>query len=157
MTSEKDNPIRDYIQANHDRYAPEAIRAQLMAAGHDPAAIDDALAAFASGRAASVDRRPARTYIWLVFWILAVGILGLIALLFSVNRNPDKVPDIAIFGAGLLGGYLVLGYLIARWMSRRLVPSSAIGWVGAILIAPIMFFLIAYGACTASVVLFGPV
>jgi len=152
-----DPKIRDYIQANHDRYAPEAIRAQLIAAGHDPAAIDVALAAFASERATPADQRPARAYVWFVFWIVAVGILGLIALLYSVNRNPDKVPDIAIFGAGLFGGYLVLGYLIARWLSRRMVPSRAIGWVGAILLAPIVFFLIAYGACAASVVLFGPV
>ena len=153
-----DSKIRDYVQANHDRYAPEAIRAQLIAAGHDPAAIDVALAAFASERAVtSAGRSPARTYVWFVFWILAVGILGLIGLLFSVNHNPGKVPDIGLFGAGLLGGYLVLGYVIARWMSRRMVPSSAIGWVGAILLAPLVFFVIAYGACVASSVLFGPV
>ena len=153
-----DPKIRDYIQANHDRYAPEAIRAQLIAAGRDPAAIDVALAAFASERAATLaGGRPVRTYLWSVFWIWAVGILALIGLLFGVNRNPDKVAVIGLFGAGLLGGYLVVGYLIARWMSRRIVPSGAIGWVGAILLAPIAFFLIAFGACTASSILFGPV
>jgi len=155
-----DPKIRDYIRANHDRYAPEAIRAQLIAAGHDPAAIDVGLAAFASEGTATAGRRPGRTYVWSAFWLWAVGILALIGLLFSVNRNPDRVAVIALFGAGLLGGYVVVGYLIARLMTRPMVPSTAIGaigWVGVILLAPIVFFLIAFGACTASGVLFGPV
>ena len=34
--------MTDYIRANRDRYSREAIRAQLIAAGHDSAAIDAA-------------------------------------------------------------------------------------------------------------------
>lgn len=153
-----DQQIRDYIHANHDRYTPEAIRAQLIDAGHDPAAVDAEVAAFASERAARpASGTAARAYVWSAFWICAVAVLALIGLIFSLNRNPDKVSVIGLFGAGMLGGYLVLGYFVARWMSRRLAPGSAMGWVGTIILVPLALILVAYGSCTASSVLFGPV
>lgn len=152
-----DPKIRDYIRANHDQYAPAAMRAQLIDAGHDPAAVEAELAAFASDRATTSSGQTLRTYVWSVYWICAVAVLALIGLLFSLNRNPDKVAVIGIFGAGLLGGYLVLGYLVARWMIRHVVPGSALGWAGAILLAPFALFLIAFGACTASSAVFGPI
>ena len=153
-----DPTIRRYLDEHGATYTPQALRKGLLDAGHDPAAVDAALAAFSSERSAtSAGPRPARAYVWSVFWIGAVAILALTGLLFSVNRNPDKVLVISLFGAILLGGYLVVGYFLARWMSRHLVPSSAIGWMGAIVLAPIVFFLIAYGACAASSLLVGPV
>ena len=153
-----DPAIKRYIDEHGATYTPEALRKGLLDAGHDAAVVDAALAAFASERAAGVaGKRPARAYIWSVFWICAVAIVALIGLIFSINRNPDKVVVIALFGAILLGAYLVLGYFIARWMSRRIVPGSAIGWVGTIVLAPIVFFLVAYGACAASSILVGPV
>lgn len=152
-----DQKIRDYINANHDRYTPEAIRAQLIEAGHDPAAIDAELAAFGSEHAAKpMSRFPTRGYVWLVFWICAVAVVALIGLVFSLNRNPDKVTVIGLFGVGLLGGYLVLGYFVARWMSR-LAPRSAMGWLGIVILAPLALIVVAYGSCTASSLLFGPV
>lgn len=153
-----DPAIRRYFDEHGATYTPEALRKGLRDAGHDPAVVDDALAAFASERAATLTgRRPSRAYVWSVFWVCAVGILAFIGLLFSINRNPDKVPAIGLFGAALLVGYVVIGYFIARWMSRRLVPKTALGWVGVIVLAPIVFFVIAYGACAASSVLVGPV
>ena len=152
-----DQQIRDYIHANHDRYTPEAIRAQLIEAGHDQAAVDAELAAFASERAAKpASGTPARALVWSVFWICAVAVLALIGLIFSLNRNPDKVAVIGLFGAGMLGGYVVLGYFVARWMSR-LAPRSALGWVGVVILVPLALIVVAYGTCTASSVLFGPV
>ena len=152
-----DPAIKSYLDEHGATYTPEALRKGLLDAGHEPAAIDAALAAFASERATLAERRPARAYVWSVFWIGALGILALIGLIFSINRNPDKVLVIGLFGAILLGAYLVVGYLIARWMSRHVVPGSAIGWVGTIVLAPIVFFLVAYGACAASSLLVGPV
>jgi len=153
-----DPAIKRYLDAHGATYTPDALRKGLLDGGYDPGAIDAALAAFAAERAAvRADRTPVRGYVWLVFWVGAAAILGLIGLLFSINRNPDKVAVIALFGAILLGIYLVLGYLIGRWMSRRIVPGSAIGWVGAIVLAPIVFFVVAYGACAASSILVGPV
>lgn len=153
------NPgIRRYLDEHGATYTPEALRKGLLDGGYDPDEVDVALAAFVSERATPpAGRRPARGYVWSVFWIGAVCLLALIGLLFSINRNPDKVAVIALFGAILLGVYLVLGYLIARWMSRRIVPGSVIGWVGVVVFAPIAFFLVAYGACAASSILVGPV
>jgi hypothetical protein len=153
------NPaIKRYLEDHGSTYTPEALRKGLLDAGYDPGEVEAALAAFASGRApAAAERRPAHAYVWSVFWIGSVGVLALIGLLFSINRNPDKVLLIGLFAAILLGAYLVLGYLVAKWMSRRMVPTSAIGWVGAIVLAPLVFFLIAYGACAASSILVGPV
>jgi hypothetical protein len=48
MTSGRDNPVRDYIQANTGRYPPEAMRTKLLEADHDP--FGTCVAAFAVGR-----------------------------------------------------------------------------------------------------------
>jgi hypothetical protein len=37
-----DKSVADYIRANRDKYTREAIRDQLLAAGHDQSAIDEA-------------------------------------------------------------------------------------------------------------------
>lgn len=152
------NPgIKGYLDEHGTTYTPEALRKGLLDAGYDPNEVDAALAAFSAERATPAEPRPAHAYVWSVFWIGAVALLGLIGLIFSINRNPDKVVVIALFGAILLGAYLVIGYLIARWMSRHIVPGGAIGWVGTIVLAPIVFFIVAYGACAASSILVGPV
>ncbi len=99
-----DPAIKRYLDEHGATYTPEALRKGLLDAIHDAAAIDAAIAAFAAQRvAASAGRRPARAYVWAVFVIGAVGLLALIGLLFGVNRNPDKVSSIALFGAILLG------------------------------------------------------
>lgn len=153
-----DPAIKRYLDEHGATYTHEALRKGLLESGYEPGAVDAALAAFASERAAaSAGRRPLRAYVWSVFWIGALSVLGLVSVLFGVNRNPDKVLVIGFFGAAMLGGYLVLGYVFAQWMSRRIVPRGAIGWVGAIVLAPIVLFLIVYGACAASSLLVGPV
>jgi hypothetical protein len=67
--------IDDYIRQNHDRYTREAVRDQLLAAGHDPAAIDAAWARVDEGRPAATPLgwRPGwREYLLL----LVVGAIG---------------------------------------------------------------------------------
>ena len=92
-----------------------------------------------------------------VFWIYAIAILLFIGLLMGLNRNPGHVGAIVALGIAWLAGYLALGYFVGRWMSRGVVPSSALGWVGAILVAPFAFVVIGFGTCTGSNALFGPV
>ena len=46
-----DPSIVEYIRANSEKYTKEAIRNQLLAAGHDPADIDAALAEWRDAQA----------------------------------------------------------------------------------------------------------
>lgn len=141
--------IEDYIKANRGTYTDQAIREQLIAAGHDPAAVDARLAASPSTRTKSAGRTRGRIYVWSVFWIGAVVILLLVGVLLSVSYNSTVAMRVSLFGLAWLGGYLVLGYFVVRWVSRRAMPSSAIGWVGIVLLAPIALFVVAYGSCAA--------
>lgn len=137
--------IEDYIKANRGTYTAQAIREQLIAAGHDPAAVDAQVAASPSTSTKSAGRTRGRIYLWSVFWIGAVVILLLVGVLLSVSYNST----VAMLGLAWLAGYLVLGYLVVRWVSQRAMPSSAIGWVGIVLLAPIALFVVAYGSCAA--------
>jgi hypothetical protein len=71
-----DPQIDEYIRQNRDRYGPEAIRQQLTAAGHDPAAIDAAWE-----RVGASSTTPARPAGWRPGWreflvLLVVGAIG---------------------------------------------------------------------------------
>ena len=135
-----DPTIGDYIRANADRYTPEAIRAQLTAAGHDAGEVDAALAAFAAQRSAQqTSGRAFATYVWVVY---GIGI-AIIFLFTGVGMG--------LLGVGWLAAYAALGYLAGRRMSRIATPTSAGGWVGVILLAPIAFLLIGGGICAATI------
>ena len=107
--------IDEYIRQNRDRYTHEAIRQQLTAAGHDPAAIDaawDRLAATAAVTAA-VTARPAG---WRPGWreflvLLVVGALGAAAVWAGYD-----------YGAGVIAPVvyaviLTIGFGIAKLIS----------------------------------------
>lgn len=132
------DPIRDYIAANRDKYTAEAIRAQLLAAGHDPAAVDAELARLAATPPTAEGRSSVATYVWVVFWIGAAAILVFTGM------------GMGILGIGWLLAYGFIGRFAARRLSRMKVPSTAIGWAGVIILAPLAFLLIGGGICAAT-------
>ena len=70
-----DSEIDGYIRQNRSRYTREAIRAQLIAAGHDPTAIDEAWERLGapSGAATSPGWRPGWPVLLLLLVLGAVG------------------------------------------------------------------------------------
>lgn len=159
-----DQRIADYISANRGKYTREAIRQQLAAAGHDPAAIDAAwerLAAAEPASAKPVGWRPG----WREFLVLlAVGAIGaaivwaggdygagtiapiVYAVIVSIGFGIAKLTSILIdrgrvtIAAGLLGvAALVTGYL------GVFNELSAVGVAAAALLGLLAIGLLAFG------------
>jgi len=130
--------IQQYINANRDRYTRESIRAQLVAAGHDPAAVDAELERSALRPAAPLKRGTVAAYVWSTYAAGAGAILVFTALGFG------------LLGLGWLLLYGVIGFFVARRLSRIASPASPLGWVGVVLLAPVAFLLIGGSICAAT-------
>jgi hypothetical protein len=133
--------IQRYINANRDRYTRESIRAQLIAAGHDPTAVDAELERTALPAAAPLKRGTVTAYVWATYLVGAGVILVFTAL------------GLRLLGLGWLLLYGVIGFFVARRLSRISTPDSPLGWVGVILLAPVAFLLIGGGICAATLAL----
>jgi len=113
--------IDDYIRENRERYTREAIREQLIAAGHDPVAVDAGL-----DRAAVHSAVPARPVGWRPrtreFVILVVlGAIGTVILYANYPYGGAAIaPVVYVILASIAFGF-------GKWMSI-LVDSGSIVW-----------------------------
>ena len=140
-----DPTIRDYIEAMTGQYTPQAIRANLITAGHDPAAVDVALAAFASERAA---RSSAGDGLLAEAWILFIigGVTGLAG--FGMAASFGSGGFFPIFAVGYLGtGVAVI--LLLRWAVPRFRIKGI--WAGLLGLALVPIFgALMFGTCAAA-------
>jgi hypothetical protein len=140
-----DPKIREYIDANHDRYTPEAIRANLIAAGHDPAAIDEEFAAIAAEREA---RSGPGDGLLVEAWILFIvgGVTGLAG--FAMASSLGSGGSFPIF----VVAYLVIGLgiiLLLRWAVPRLRITGI--WAGVVGLALVPIFgVLMFETCAAA-------
>ena len=140
-----DDTIVQYILANRERYTREALREQLVAAGHDEAAIDAGFrAADAIARAAGrLDLRPRAAVIAAVGY--GVGWL-LFGLYLSAGSGSSGV-------SGALALYLGLGLLISLAVIsvsgglRRADPTSVVTALAAGLVIPLVILVGLIGFC----------
>lgn len=131
-----DDPIRDYITANRDKYTKEAIREQLLAAGHDIASVDEAWQQIeAVGKPATPSRWRSGITAYVMVWF----VLGLLPLLLVARSRPLVIPAYLVIGA-------VLGYLVTRF--------HVTGWWW-LLAAPLVPWLVA-GTCLAATTIGSP-
>lgn len=142
-----DPNIRAYIESMTGRYTPEAIRANLIAAGHDPAAVDAALAAVASERAASSDDGPGDGLLaeaWILF--IVGGVTGLAG--FGMASSFGSGGFFLLFAAGYLGiGFAII--LLLRWAVPRFGIKGI--WAGLLGLALIPIFGgLMFGTCVAA-------
>ena len=150
------NPeILDYIRANRARYYREAITAQLIAAGHEQGAVDEAWAAVSAEVEAAAGPNP-----WPRFRraFLLTGLVGLAAAFVTWSLSdgryagspylgPDDIRAMAVIVllVFLLVAWLI-GALIVGIARRRVSPSVLFGlaiWVPVVLVG------ISAGACVA--------
>ena len=142
-----DPNIRDYIQSMSGRYIPEAIRANLIAAGHDPAAVDAELAAIAAERATgSGNKNGLVSEAWILF--IVGGVAGLAGVALAASAGSSSGAVFPIFAAGYLGiGYGII--LLLRWV----VPRFRIKGLGAALVGLALipvFWGLMLGTCVAA-------
>jgi hypothetical protein len=138
--------ITDYIRANRDRYSREAIRAQLIAAGHDSPAIeaawDDVTRTTKPDPPAPRGTRRFVTGLALLLYLL--GFLG-VAPLAGVAPYRTTGPLALLVGLVIYGiaGYLALRLI--RWAAAHLDPGF-LGALVSLLALPIAFGAVVVGS-----------
>ena len=151
--SDADN-IGDYVRANRDRYASAAMRAELVARGYPPEAVDAVLAEQAAANEDSpieptVSVRGRGLLIALVACVLGAVLIGA-SFGRSVSDGFQLFTFRTAFEAGLL--YLSPGFLVSAVLilliNRQPVPrSQVVNAVFAGLAAPFIILLVMTGVC----------
>jgi hypothetical protein len=146
--------IDDYIRENNTKYNAQAIREQLIAAGHDPSAVDEAMSRADLGRRiygqhGSESSRPGSGLVGLAWALFAVGgVVGLVGLAMAMSFGSSGGLALPIFGIAYVGIGLGLVTLL-RWA----IPRFGIGGVWASLIGLALFPIfgaLMFGTCVAA-------
>jgi len=136
--------ILQYILENRERYTRNAIRDQLLAAGHDAEAIDTAFRAADAVAQASgtLDLRPRAAAIALVGYIVVWVLFGL------------YLGAVDLFAAlGVLAVYLGVGLLVSLAVIyssgglRRATPERVVAALAASLVIPFVILFGLVGFC----------
>jgi hypothetical protein len=127
-----DERIDDYIRANRAKYTREAIRAQLISAGHDAAAVDSALDR-SGGESAHVPSMTGWRPRWREFLVLlVVGIIGAVAVW------ADQPYGSAVIAPVVYAVIVTVGFGIAKWFSilvdtgGSLIPIIVLGVIAIV-------------------------
>ena len=150
MSTDGMTEIDDYVRTNRGTYTDEAIRDTLVSAGHDPAAVDSALAA--SGAQTTWDPEPAAattpsglvSEAWILF--IVCGFLGFVG--FSMGMSFSGNGSLGIFAIG----YIAIGLAIVM-LVRWAVPRFGIKGIWAVLLGFAMipmFGALMLGTCVAA-------
>ena len=148
-----DPRIADFIAKNQGKYTREAIRQQLIEAGHEPAAID---ATWAILDTPDPDEAGlAGEGFWPRFFIFLIGLNVAVFLIVALTTFMFEQP---IGLAGILAVALAIGALIA-WGIVAAVGPAKLGRTTALVVGgaiPIVFALLIGGSCFALVSAIGP-
>ena len=146
------DPIRDYIRANLATHTQEAIRGQLIAAGHSPERINVVLAEEWKGVALERSVGNLRALSLTLYVVGAIiGGLGALAIAGFAGSygNNSMIPVFLIVYAV---GYLGIGYALSRlvgWGVRRFRLSGWRTFMLGVLLLP-AYGALMFGGCFAA-------
>ena len=152
-----DPKIADYIARNQGKYTREAIRQQLIDAGHDPADIDATWAVLYTPD--PDETSVAGESFWPRFFLFLVGLN--VAVFLVVALSTRMLEHLAAGGGALAGIFAValgIGALIA-WGIVAAVGPAKMGRTTALVIGaviPLVFALLIGGSCFAMASAMGP-
>ena len=137
--------IKRYLDEHGATYTRDALRASLTAAGHDPAAVDAALAqwqANRTGTGADPDKRRAFGR-----WAIGLHVAALVAVfVLIVALKGTTAVGVALLGCAVLGVALLIGWVISSLIGRALLPGAG---VMLALIVPAISAILLGGTCFA--------
>ena len=145
-----DPRIADYIRENRRRYTREAMRQQLIDAGHDPAEIDATWAALDTPDADDT----AGEGFWGRFALIVIGLNLAVFVIVVLATGMLSSPVVAV----VLGVVLAIGALIA-WAIVAATGPAQMGRTTAMVVGtavPLLFALLIGGSCYALVGAIGP-
>jgi hypothetical protein len=138
--------LESYLRDNGARYTTKALRAQLIAAGHDPADVDLALQETEAARAPRFAETSAlRSRFWR--WVWVVNIAGLVLATIWAFQGSSRIYAGAV--PIVLGIVLLIGLAISGFIGRSMLGRG----LAVALLVPVVFTLILTGTCMA---MFGP-
>jgi hypothetical protein len=140
--------IEDYLRENGTRYTSEALRQQLIAAGHDPTEVDAALRETEASRAPQLaEARSGRRRFWL--WAIGLHIAALVVatVWFLLGSTSGAYIAIALVVLALV---LLIGLTISGLIGRALIGRG----MAVALVLPLISALLIGGTCMAMA---GPV
>jgi hypothetical protein len=137
--------IKRYLDEHGATYTRDALRASLIDAGHDPAAVDAALVEWEgtrTGRGADSEKR--RTF---GRWAIGLHVAAPVAVfILIVALKGTTAVGVALLGCAVLGVALVIGWVISSLIGRALLPG---GGVILALVVPAISALLLGGTCFA--------
>lgn len=149
MPDENLETMLSYLREHSGRYSLEALRGQLVAAGHSPEAADRAIAEFRAQ--APPPEKPAWRLALLVV-AADLAVLGLlVALAFAEPNLPDFLIGVAVFAlpvlclAEIAGGAVMLAFPAKRRLGRGLLFGGLL-FVGVMILAVGGFCLVMLAA-----------
>ena len=142
-----DSGIDDYIKRNRGTYTDQAIRDNLEAAGHEPAAIDQAFARVGVAAPAAQPRKPATGMVTFASVLLVIG--GLFGLGgFAAGGSYVAGASIPLYLL-VFGGIGIVLIFILRWAVRRFGISGGGAFLIGLALVPIYGALL-IGGCAAA-------
>jgi hypothetical protein len=142
----KSDAIRDYILANRDRYTREAIREQLIAAGHGADDVDrtwEELAATQPHRS-----RLNGVAVFATVLLVIGAAVGAFGALLVTSFNPVIARGPAGFFLWYAVLYLGIGSALV-WVASRIRASDTLQFVLGVLLIPVYIGLM-FGTCVAA-------
>src|SRR5688500_1867593 len=144
-----DPRIADFIRANRETYTRQAMREQLINAGHDPAAID---ATWAALEAPDPDAVVGEGF-WGRFWLFLIGLnVAVFLLVFLLTGMVNSVVLAVVLGIALSIGALIAWAIVVATGPAKMGRTTAMAIGGVI---PLIFALLIGGSCYALVGVIG--
>jgi len=135
--------IRDYLARHSHQYTPEALRAQLIAAGYSPEDVAEA------ERDLGDARDPGRPTLRSFVGLYVAGLFALTVLLFWLAVDFSYIGSL---GVVILGAVLLVVGLVEIWALRRSasVQMGAPAGILAVLMVPVVTVLVLSGLCVST-------
>lgn len=134
--------IEAYLREHGARYTTEALRKQLLLAGHDATEIDAALRETEAARAPQLaETGKLRRRYWLLAIGLHVAALAVATAWWAAGSNSSWAGVVVLF----LGVFLLLGLGISGLIGRALLGRGIV----VALVAPLISALLLGGSCIA--------
>ncbi|MEO8638824.1 MAG: hypothetical protein ABI458_02780 [Chloroflexota bacterium] len=140
-----DPAIKRYLDEHGATYTRDALRRSLVDAGHDPAAVDVALAEWEAQRTGTnVGPEKRRTF---GRWAMGLHVAALVAvfLLLVVLKGTAAI-GLAVLGCAVLAVAMLIGWAISSLVGRALLPRAG---VIVALVVPAISALALSGTCFA--------
>ncbi|HEX6474833.1 MAG TPA: hypothetical protein VF114_07075 [Candidatus Limnocylindria bacterium] len=139
--------IETYLREYGDKYTREALRAQLIEAGHGPEEVDAALSEWDAAHSRAPESKDLRGRFWRWAWGLHIAAWAVLAIWVFLLAGPNlNQYGGATIGLIVLAFTLLIGLGISGLIGRFMVNST--GLVVALIVPAVSAVLLA-GACYA--------